>query len=246
MRNACITGDLSTAEVLLTQEINTDANNYTSYANRSFVMARKHHWDQALEDAIKSVIIQPSLTGFISQGIALCGKGQVQDSAKVFDLAFVSANGDPKMAHIPFLIKAIALFIANEREEAIQRVQELAADFPEINPLACCVIEAYLHVQLGTTASDATHYSDAVGHFTAAVNVSAFISQLPIHSMYEDFTVLFGWYLKSLWQTANKQQCVALLRAGRLGEALESYLSMINASDEAAKASLRDWFLTLG
>jgi hypothetical protein len=61
--------------------------------------------------------------------------------------------------------------------------------------------------------------------------------------MYEEFTVvcwcgptenhsraqlsfsmkLFGWDLKSLWQTANKQYCVSLLREGRLGEALESY-----------------------
>jgi hypothetical protein len=51
--NARIMGDLPTAEELLTQEIHTDANNYTSYAHRSFIMARKHAWDHALEDAIK-------------------------------------------------------------------------------------------------------------------------------------------------------------------------------------------------
>jgi hypothetical protein len=53
-RNACIDGDLSTAEELLTQEIFADANDYTSYAHRSFVMARKHDWDHALQDAIKA------------------------------------------------------------------------------------------------------------------------------------------------------------------------------------------------
>jgi hypothetical protein len=52
-RDACITGDLPTAEVLLSLDIRTDANNYTSYAHRSFVMARRHAWDHALEDAIK-------------------------------------------------------------------------------------------------------------------------------------------------------------------------------------------------
>jgi hypothetical protein len=52
-RHACVTGDLSTAEHLFTQDIHTDANNYTLYAHRSFVMARKHDWDHALEDAIK-------------------------------------------------------------------------------------------------------------------------------------------------------------------------------------------------
>ena len=51
--DACITGDLPAAEELLTQDIHTDANDYTSYAHRSFVMARKHDWDHALEDAIK-------------------------------------------------------------------------------------------------------------------------------------------------------------------------------------------------
>jgi hypothetical protein len=53
-RDACIIGDLSTAEKLTTRDIHTDADDYTSYANRSLVMARKHAWDHALEDAIKA------------------------------------------------------------------------------------------------------------------------------------------------------------------------------------------------
>ena len=50
-RNACIAGDLTAAEDLLTQRINTV--NYISYASRSFVMARMHRWDRALDDALK-------------------------------------------------------------------------------------------------------------------------------------------------------------------------------------------------
>jgi hypothetical protein len=38
---------------LLTQEIYTDANDHTLYAHRSFVVARQHNWEHALEDAIK-------------------------------------------------------------------------------------------------------------------------------------------------------------------------------------------------
>jgi len=41
------------AEDTLTQEIDNDADNYNSYANRSFVMARKSDWDRALHDALK-------------------------------------------------------------------------------------------------------------------------------------------------------------------------------------------------
>jgi hypothetical protein len=52
-RNACIHGDLLTADKLLTQEINADRNDYNSYANHSFVMARQADWDRALDDAVK-------------------------------------------------------------------------------------------------------------------------------------------------------------------------------------------------
>jgi hypothetical protein len=41
------------AETLLTRQIDADGNNYNSYANRSFVMARQREWDHALDDAVK-------------------------------------------------------------------------------------------------------------------------------------------------------------------------------------------------
>jgi hypothetical protein len=53
VRNACIHGDLPTAEYLLTQEIDANGDNYRSYANRSVVLARKSVWDHALDDATK-------------------------------------------------------------------------------------------------------------------------------------------------------------------------------------------------
>src|SRR6267154_3950936 len=52
---------------------------------------------------------------------------------------------------------------------------------------------------------------------------------------------LFGWDLKSLWQTASKHWCHVLLRAGRLAEAHESYRYMMDISDDAMKASCLDW-----
>ncbi|KAG2335491.1 WD40 repeat-like protein [Suillus weaverae] len=59
-RDACITGDLVTADRLLTQEINADSNDYNYYASRSFLMARKADWDRALDDALKVRCIVPS------------------------------------------------------------------------------------------------------------------------------------------------------------------------------------------
>ncbi|KAG1731644.1 uncharacterized protein EDB91DRAFT_1153870 [Suillus paluster] len=63
--------------------------------------------------------------------------------------------------------------------------------------------------------------------------------------MYEEFVVLFGWDLKSLWQTANQQHCHALFLAGRIGAAVESYQSIIEKSDEATNGSLCAWFTAL-
>ncbi|KAG0703991.1 hypothetical protein DFH29DRAFT_1039962 [Suillus ampliporus] len=239
-RSACITGDLSTAKQLLTQDIN-NANNYTSYADRSLVMARKHRWDHALQDAIKSVSIQPSLTGYISKGIALCGKKQVRDARTAFDVAFMFANEDSKITHLIILIKAIAIFNADQHEEAILRVRELGAARPNDDILACRVVGAYLLVQLGINAMDDGRHDEAADHFTAAVNDSTFSSSSPIHSMYEDFVVLFGWDLKSLWRDARQKRCDALLLAGRLQEALESYRDMLDQSDEKTMACCLDW-----
>jgi hypothetical protein len=52
-RTACVTGNLSKVEELLTREIDAVVNNHNSYANRSFIMARKNDWDNALYDASK-------------------------------------------------------------------------------------------------------------------------------------------------------------------------------------------------
>ncbi|KAG2341600.1 WD40 repeat-like protein, partial [Suillus weaverae] len=237
-RNTCITEVLSTAERVLTQDIDAGANDYACYANRSFVMSRKLDWDCAIQDAIKSITIQPSLTGYIAQGIALCGKKLVEDARTAFDLAFTFTDGNSDATLFLFLIKAIALFNANEHKEAMLRVKQLAAD-PDADPLVCCVVEASLRVQLGTIAFKGAHHSEAVDHFTAAVKASTFLAKLATPSACRAFTLLFGWELESLWQTSNEKLCLALLKSGRLGEAFESYRYGMDASDEATRAGLR-------
>ncbi|KAG2031700.1 WD40-repeat-containing domain protein [Suillus americanus] len=240
-RNACITGDLLTAHGLLTQYINADSNDYNSYANRSFVMARRADWDRALDDALKSISIKPSLMGCISKGIALCGKGQFENAMNAFDLAFMFVDANVNKTHLLLLLKAIALFNANQHDEAILRVQDLATTCPNVDALACQIVEAYLHVQVGMDASDSARHNEAVGHFTSAVNTIGFSSMSAIHSKYDVFVVLFGWDLKSLWRTAHQNWCHAFLRAGRLPEAIEAYQYMMDTADEATKAGCLHW-----
>ncbi|KAJ8595030.1 hypothetical protein M405DRAFT_871979 [Rhizopogon salebrosus TDB-379] len=241
VRNAYILGHLPTVEELLTQDINVDGNNHNSYANRSLLMARKGDWDNALDDALMSISIQPSLTGYLSQGIALCGNKLFWDAMKAFDLAFMFTDEDSKTIHLLLLVKAITLFNANQHQQAISRVQELAVACPNADILACRVVEAYLHVQLGINALDDECHRDAADHFTTAINSGFFASKHSIHLEYEVFVVLFGWDLKSLWQTANQKRCHALLRAGRLAEAHKAYRYMMDTSDEATTVCCRDW-----
>ncbi|KAG2356435.1 hypothetical protein BDR07DRAFT_447208 [Suillus spraguei] len=240
-RDACIAGDLDTAEELLTQEINTDANAYISYANRSFVMARKHDWDHALQDAIKSISIRPSSTGYISRGIALCGKGYVREARIAFDVASLFTNQDSVTSYFLLLIKAIALFNADQHEEAMLLIKELAAIGPNTtNALAGRVVETYLRVELGTKALDDARHDEATDHFTAAVNSSAFSSKY-MPQIYEDLTVLFGCDFESLYLTAHQKRCQAFLSAGKPDESFEAYQYMMDAIDESAKASCLDW-----
>ncbi|KAG2066426.1 WD40 repeat-like protein [Suillus decipiens] len=244
VRNACIVGDWPTAEKVLNQDIDADADDHTAYANRAFIMARKCNWDQALQDAIWSISIQPSLAGHISKGLALCGKKQVVAARISFDLASIFTNRDLMTNHFLFLIKAIALFNANEHQEAMLRIGELAT-CPNVDLIACRIVEAYLRVQLGNIALGGGRHNEAVEHFTAAVNASTFFYRLPIHLTYDEFVALFGWDLKSLWQTANQQQCYALFRAGKFGAAIESYQSIMDKVDEDVMVDLRVWFTTL-
>jgi hypothetical protein len=48
------------AEKVLNLDIDTDENDHAAYANRAFVMARKHNWDQALQDAIQVRLTESS------------------------------------------------------------------------------------------------------------------------------------------------------------------------------------------
>ncbi|KAG2367095.1 hypothetical protein BDR07DRAFT_1479432 [Suillus spraguei] len=147
----------------------------------------------------KSISIQPSLTGYISKGIVLCGKGHISDAKAAFDVASMYTDQKSQTNHFLLLIKAIALFGADQHDEAILLLEELATGCPNANIHACHVVEAYLRVQLGIKASDSARYDEAAEHFTAAVNCSALSSKMDIHYIYEDLIMLFGWDLKSVW-----------------------------------------------
>ncbi|KAG2038335.1 hypothetical protein BDR03DRAFT_1010027 [Suillus americanus] len=132
--------------------------------------------------------IRPSLTGYIAQGIALCGKQLVKDARTAFNLAFTFTDGYSDATLFLFLIKAIALFNVNEHKEAMPLVEQLAAD-PNTDPLVCRVLEASLQVQLGTVAFEGANLNEAVNHFAAAVLASIFLATLAPPSACKAFTM---------------------------------------------------------
>lgn len=253
-RGACLEGKLEDAVKLLTKEIDADPNKHIPYANRSFLMSRLCAWKNALQDADQSIAIKPSLTGYISKGIVLCRNKQFQEATTAFDIAFTFTKKDSSLNHLLFLIKVIALFNARRHDEAIQRIGELSQASTLYNdPIPSRIVETYLHVELGSIALNNTIFgpvpplcphklASAIDHFTTAVSASSFFFGLPIHTKYEVFIELFGWDLKSLWETANKQLCHALLLAGEHRKAFKLFYSMIDKCDEPTKASLRTWF----
>ncbi|KAG1789660.1 uncharacterized protein HD556DRAFT_773289 [Suillus plorans] len=138
------------------------------------------------------------------------------------------------------LIKAIVLFNADQHEEAMLLIKDLAAACPDVDPLARRVVETYLSVQLGIKAFDGARHDEAADHFAAAANSGAFSSKF-MPQMYEDLTVLFGWDLESSLLTTHQKRCQAFLSAGKFDEALEAHKYMMDAIDNIAKASCLDW-----
>ncbi|KAG2072883.1 hypothetical protein BDR04DRAFT_1096141 [Suillus decipiens] len=108
---------------------------------------------------------------------------------------FVDAN--VKKTHFLLLIKAIALSNANEHDEAIVRIQDLATTFSNVDNLACQIMEhqAYVYIQLGLNILDGVdglRHNEAADHFASAISAVRFSSLLVIHSKYDVFMVLFG------------------------------------------------------
>ncbi|KAG2340113.1 hypothetical protein BDR05DRAFT_1002859 [Suillus weaverae] len=137
-------------------------------------------------------------------------------------------------------MKAIALFNADQHDEAMLLIKELAAACPTTNLLGCCVIETYLHIQLGIKPFNGACHNEAADHFTTTVNSGAFSSKF-MPQIHEDLTVLFSWDLESLCLTAHQKRCQAFLLAGKSDQALEAHKLMMDVIGESAKASCLHW-----
>ncbi|KAG2148265.1 hypothetical protein BD769DRAFT_1720012 [Suillus cothurnatus] len=241
--NASVAGDLHTAEELLTQEIDKDGSKDDSYAIRSVVRARNLEWDNALQDAVKSIAIQPSLWGYVSKGLALCGNEQLWDAMEAFDLAITFSDRDPVTIDLLLLIKAVVIFNAGRHNEALRRVQRLATADQHSDALRCSMVDAYLRVQLAMITFQNGLYSKAADELTASITTitDLFSPTALLEPRWKIFTLLFGWNFDTLWQTINQRRCDALLHADRVTEAVKSFQYMMSMIDDNTKSGCLEW-----
>ncbi|KAG2037303.1 WD40-repeat-containing domain protein [Suillus americanus] len=235
-------GKLTTVLEIFTRYIKANVSDYVCYAHRSIIYTRMGDWECALKDAIKSISIQKSLIGYMAKAIAHYGLRQIREANIAFDLALRFATGDSATHHLLVLIRAIAIFNTNAYDDAIAYVNDMAEVSHDADLLICQVVQVYFYAEMALAASKNNNREKAITYINAAIEIanSCFLQTMDF-SVYMEFVVVFGWDLKSLWQTVRKYKCLILARTCNI-EALEYYVSLMEDSDKAQKASLRAWF----
>ncbi|KAG8214862.1 hypothetical protein J3R82DRAFT_10029 [Butyriboletus roseoflavus] len=215
---------LEYADVLLTRAI-ADSRNPSQYifASRALVRARLGKWDAAIDDAKKSINIQSSVIGYIAKSVALVGKGKRREGYRACDIAFEHYHS----THVTFLllIKAVIVFMAGERDDAISRLDDLIATVP-CNSV-CCVVQAYMYLLLGSSRMKSRNYEDAIQSFERAR------TQMRHHESRQLLVIslISGWRFNDLEITIRQHLCESLYASGRARDGGESLLSMINTFD---------------
>ncbi|KAH7905814.1 hypothetical protein BJ138DRAFT_1164011 [Hygrophoropsis aurantiaca] len=105
-----------------------------------------------------------------------------------------------------------------------------------------CLLQAYMHTQLGTAAMKEKEYNRAVQQLTAAISLGPFNLDTP---GFGTISMVFGWNIDTLWRDIHERKCEALYAAGRIKEAVESLQAMMNQLDEGTKAKkeTKDWLV---
>ncbi|KAF8119884.1 hypothetical protein EV363DRAFT_1440067 [Boletus edulis] len=198
---------------------NTPDKRHLALATRALVRSQLQHWDLAIEDAKKSIGIEPSVTGYIAMSVALIGNGQKEQGCRVFDLAF--RHCDSTHMDTLLLIKAVVLFMSGKHNEAMSRVGDL---IPIIK-----FNTAMMHLQIGNSHMEGSDYESAIHSFELAR------SQMPYRVRLSFFIVsqISGWRFDDLGITIRQRLCEALYAAGRTMDAGKSLLELVDTVGKA-------------
>ncbi|KAF8129297.1 hypothetical protein EV363DRAFT_1400038 [Boletus edulis] len=208
---------------------------HLALATRALVRSQLQYWDLAIEDAEKSIGIEPSITGYIAMSVALIGNGQKEEGCRVFDLAF--RHCDSTDMDILLLIKAVVLFMAGKHNEAVSRVGDL---IPIIKFNAVYyVVQAMMRLQLGNSHMESGDYESAIHSFGLAQ------SQMPyrVRDSFLIVSLISGWRFNGLAITIRQRLCETLYAAGHTMDAGKSLLELVDTfgDDVCMNGSMAEW-----
>ncbi|KAF8129217.1 hypothetical protein EV363DRAFT_1169374 [Boletus edulis] len=212
---------------------NTPDKRHLALATRALVRSQLQHWDLAIEDAKKSIGIEPSVTGYIAMSVALIGNGQKEQGCRVFDLAF--RHCDPTHMDTLLLIKAIVLFMAGKHNEAVSRVGDLIA----VIKFNAVYSVAMMHLQLGNSHMESGDYESAIHSFELARSRMRYRVRLSFSIV----SLISGWRFDDLAITIRQRLCEALYAAGHTMDAGKSLLELVDTvgDDVRMSVSMAEW-----
>ncbi|KAI6018342.1 hypothetical protein EDC04DRAFT_2941978 [Pisolithus marmoratus] len=254
-------GDPTNTEMLLSEEItSTSSTRHYVLANRALIRVQLNNVALAIEDAKEvgplsrypiriftymypeSLLLQSSPIGYIAMAIALLSQGDRDRALCTFDLAI----HDCELHDVRYLLllKSILISESGNQEEAIKRVEHLAARTNNHNDDD----STYLYTQ-GRSSHDADMYVLGVlymkqGHYRRAIPLIELANKLapkdkqcpPLKAI----SLIFGWKFHGLAIVAQQGLCETLCAEGCTAEAVKILLNIIRTPEEEIQG-IKDW-----
>ncbi|KAH0839335.1 hypothetical protein J3R83DRAFT_17 [Lanmaoa asiatica] len=201
------------------------------YAHNALVNVRSKARSSAYANARKSIEARPSAMGYIAKALAQIGMGEPEKAVQVFDLVF--ANCNPDESNVLLLIKAVVLFVARNYDTAISRIHDLMAVSRDNETRYCCfqVLANMYHLQ-GDHVRAVQSLEEGQG-----------LSPSCVGSDLETISLIFGfgWTFDELPITVQRRHCESLYALGRVEDAKEALLKILNTFGKEIHA--RNWVM---
>ncbi|KAG9313282.1 hypothetical protein JVU11DRAFT_5586 [Chiua virens] len=225
-------GNPTRTEAVLSKEIETMGYpSHHAFANRALIRAHLKQWFGTIEDATKSLKIQPSPIGHIALALAYLGQDRREAALWEFDLAFRDCDRADNVFLL--LIKSLLLYVSGRHEDAIFRVRDLIPRKDDYLTYCCTQVLASMYL-------DMESYEPAIETFKRA-------SLLAPHrcSHLATISLIFGKPFDLMDIPTLRRVCETLYDAGYMKAAAEIFAKMIGkiSSETRANWVTTDWVM---
>ncbi|KAI5993442.1 hypothetical protein EDD15DRAFT_2437983 [Pisolithus albus] len=229
-------GISTSTEALLSEEIKTTSSpSHHLLACRAIPRSRLKQVALAMEDSKESLRVRPSPIGYIAMAVTLLGQGDRERALRVFDLAFHDCELDDN--RFLLLLKSILMFESGNQEEAIERIELLAARANDDRDNDATYLYAQVLAAMHMKKGD---YSRAIPLIDRVKHLAPKNKQYP---PLMTISLIFGWSFDQPDIIVKRHLCESLYQDGRTAEAMEILRNMMKTSDEDAQGSKTnaDW-----